>query len=59
MTVVLAFLALLVAAGRPAGAVEPPPEPEYDSCIARALYLTSDGDVVQSEHVFEIVGEPR
>ena len=33
-----------------------PPE-AFPSCIARTLYLTSDGDVVQSEHVFEIVGE--
>jgi len=35
-----------------------PHAPEaFPSCIARAHYLTSDGDVVQSEHVFEIVRE--
>ena len=35
-----------------------PEAPEaFPSCIARAHYLTSDGDVVQSEHVFEIVSE--
>lgn len=33
-----------------------PPE-AYPNCIARALYLTTDGDVVQSEHTFEIVAE--
>ena len=33
-----------------------PPE-AYPSCIARALYLTTDGDVIQSEHTFEIVAE--
>ena len=31
-----------------------PPE-AYPSCIARALFLTSDGDVVQSEHTAVIV----
>ncbi len=33
----------------------PHPPEAYPSCIARALYLTSDGDVVQSEHTFTIV----
>ena len=33
----------------------PEPPEAFPSCIARAHYLTSDGDVVQSEHVFEIV----
>ena len=33
----------------------PHPPEAYPSCIARALYLTSDGDVVQSEHTFEVV----
>lgn len=35
----------------------PHPPEAYPSCVARALYLTSDGDVVQSEHSFEIVAE--
>ena len=33
----------------------PHPPEAYPSCIARALYLTSNGDVVQSEHTFTIV----
>ena len=33
----------------------PHPPEAYPSCIARALYLTSDGDVVQSEHTFTII----
>ena len=35
----------------------PHPPEAFPSCVARALYLTSDGDVVQSEHVFKIVGK--
>ena len=33
----------------------PHPPEAYPSCVARALYLTSDGDVVQTEYTFEIV----
>ena len=35
----------------------PHPPEDYPSCIARALYLTSDGDVVQTEYTFEIVAD--
>ena len=33
----------------------PHPPEAFPSCVARTLYLTTDGDVVQSEHLFEIV----
>jgi hypothetical protein len=30
----------------------------FPSCLAKTLYLTSDGDVAQFEHVFKIVADP-
>ena len=33
----------------------PHPPEAFPACVAKALYLTTDGDVVQSEHIFEIV----
>ncbi len=35
----------------------PHPPEAFPSCVAKALYLTHDGDVVQSKHIFEIVAE--
>jgi predicted phosphodiesterase len=35
----------------------PDPPEAFPSCIVKALYLTDGGDVVQSEHVFEIVAD--
>ncbi len=33
----------------------PSPPEAYPTCVARSIYLTHDGDVVQTEHTFRIV----